>query len=61
MPETPLPRARPLSDPWGEDAEHPVADWRDEVANDDTRLGYREWVAQRREDEPTLPPTSLGH
>lgn len=25
----------------------PLADWQQEVANDDTRLGYREWVEDR--------------
>lgn len=37
-----------------EDARHePVAtdldDWRYEVANDDTRLGFEEWLAHREE------------
>lgn len=32
---------------WGEHPDHPVADWRYEVANDDTRSGYWEWVALR--------------
>jgi hypothetical protein len=29
---------------WGELLGYPVSDWQDEVAVDDTRLGYREWV-----------------
>jgi hypothetical protein len=29
---------------WGEHAEHSVSDWQAEVADDDTRLGYWEWV-----------------
>lgn len=29
---------------WEEHVAYPVADWKYEVANDDTRLGYREWV-----------------
>jgi len=33
---------------WSEDPDHPLADWRTEVANDDTRLGYWPWVAARR-------------
>lgn len=28
---------------------HPVADWKHEVINDDTRLGYWEWVVARLE------------
>lgn len=34
---------------WGSDADFPVADWQYEVANDDTRLGYWEWVDAQRE------------
>lgn len=30
---------------WDEDPQHCLEDWRGEVANDDTRLGYWEWVA----------------
>lgn len=30
---------------WGEHPERPVADWQHEVKNDDTRLGYWQWVA----------------
>lgn len=29
---------------WGEHPDYPVDDWREEVANNDTRLGYWEWV-----------------
>ena len=32
---------------WGELAGHDVADWRYEVANEDTKLGYWEWAANR--------------
>lgn len=35
---------------WGAHPEHPVEDWRFEVANDDTRLGYWPWVAQKIEE-----------
>ena len=28
----------------GEHREYPVADWKYEIANGDTRLGYWEWV-----------------
>ena len=29
---------------WDEHPQYPVEDWKYEVANDDTRLGYLEWV-----------------
>jgi hypothetical protein len=32
-----------------EDPDYPCDDWKYEVANDDTRLGYWEWVAARGE------------
>ena len=32
-----------------EDYQHPLEDWHYEVTNNDTRLGYREWVAAKRE------------
>ena len=41
--------AEPAPSHWDEDSEFPVSDWRYEVANDDTRLGYREWVEHQRE------------
>lgn len=31
--------------PWGECPAHPRFDWVTEVANDDTSLGYWEWLA----------------
>lgn len=34
---------------WDEAAGHPVEDWRYEVTNDDTRLGYLAWVDAREE------------
>ena len=34
---------------WDNDERHPVEDWQYEVANGDTRLGYREWVRQQAE------------
>ncbi len=37
-------------DPWrDEDADYPLADWRYDVANNDTRLGYRDWVEHNKE------------
>ena len=29
---------------WGEHPDHKVEDWKQEVANDETRLGYWEWL-----------------
>ncbi|HEX7781206.1 MAG TPA: hypothetical protein VF509_00205 [Sphingobium sp.] len=45
---------RPVAhrDPWVEDPAHPVRDWQGEVANDDTRLGYLDWVDARGEALP---------
>lgn len=34
---------------WEDDLEFPAEDWRYEVANGDTRLGYREWVQHQRD------------
>ena len=31
---------------WSEHPDYPVDDWRYQVANNDTRAGYWEWVAQ---------------
>lgn len=33
---------------WDEASDYPVSDWKYEVQNDDTRLGYREWVENER-------------
>ena len=35
---------------WGEHPSWPVSDWRNEVADDDTRLGYWGWVSARLEE-----------
>jgi len=38
---------------WGEHIDYPVADWVMDATNNDTRLGYWEWVAnmlEARED-----------
>lgn len=32
---------------WGEHPDYPVLDWVNEVSNDDTRLGYWDWVAHQ--------------
>jgi hypothetical protein len=42
-----------MNDPWAEDPEYPVQDWRYEVTNDDTRLGYLDWVAAQKQLEQT--------
>jgi len=34
---------------WDECSAYPVEDWRHEVAEDSTRLGYREWVNHQLE------------
>lgn len=31
-------------DYWAENPDYPIEDWKLEVANDDTRLGYWDWV-----------------
>jgi hypothetical protein len=37
---------------WGEHPEHALETWRYEVANNDTRMGYWDWVeAQESEGE----------
>ena len=40
---------QPSSGHWVEDSRFPSADWRYEVTNNDTRLGYREWCQSRAE------------
>jgi hypothetical protein len=32
---------------WGECADYPRRDWKDEVQNDDTNLGYWDWVVEK--------------
>ena len=39
-------------DAWTEYPAHPLADWKYQIANDDTRLGYRDWIAARVLGEP---------
>lgn len=36
-------------DRWADDPDYPSSDWRAEVANEETRRGYWEWVAAQRE------------
>lgn len=34
---------------WGEHPDYPVQDWQSQVADDDTRLGYWQWVANEKQ------------
>jgi len=34
---------------WENDPDFPIEDWQYQVANNDTRLGYTEWIASERE------------
>jgi hypothetical protein len=43
---------------WGEHPDYPVDEWQAEVANDDTRKGYWEWVKAKIEDEEDEPTRS---
>lgn len=36
---------------WGSHPEHPVSDWQYEVANDETRLGYWEWLENKLDED----------
>jgi hypothetical protein len=46
---------------WQSDDKYPVADWRHEVTEDNTRLGYLEWVIHQREMNSTFEgPTATG-
>ncbi|HUD90522.1 hypothetical protein [Sphingobium sp.] len=45
-------------DPWIDDPAYPSADWKTEVGNGDTRLGYLDWVLARTEaDHSACSPT----
>lgn len=37
------------NDIWADDPDYPADDWKAEVSNDDTRLGYWQWVEAQRE------------
>jgi hypothetical protein len=39
---------------WAAHVDHPVADWQHEVSEDNTRLGYAEWVCHQIECEEDL-------
>lgn len=36
---------------WDDDPEYPIEDWRSEIINDYTRIGYWEWVYHCKEQE----------
>ena len=38
---------------WDHYSKYPLEDWQYEVANGDTRRGYHEWVAAKREEDDT--------
>jgi len=38
-------------DPWGSESDFPREDWKAEVANNDTHLGYTAWVLNQREQK----------
>lgn len=43
---------------------YPLADWKYEVANDDTILGYQEWMRHKAEADYDFPEPSMcakGH
>ena len=40
---------------WEDDPDFPSEDWRYEVANGDTRLGYHQWVEHQREAKKHEP------
>lgn len=42
---------------WDDQEDFPPADWQTEVANGDTRLGYADWVLQRRADDEEVIKT----
>lgn len=44
---------RPLPEPWEDDPEFSMEEWRAEVASGDELRGYRSWVAMRRGIEKT--------
>lgn len=39
---------------WDEHPDYPIEDWKYEVANDDTRRGYWEWVDSQIEQAEEL-------
>jgi hypothetical protein len=48
-----------VKDVWAENPNYPIRDWRYEVANDDTRLGYLAWVAHQEEEKANRRPPEI--
>jgi hypothetical protein len=46
-----IPLSEKVENVWSSDDTYPRRDWRKEVANNDTNLGYWEWVQAMRETE----------
>lgn len=44
---------------WREHEKYPLSDWQAMVANDDTRLGYWDWVVTQIEMETGINPVNL--
>ncbi|MFA5378879.1 MAG: hypothetical protein WC455_24210 [Dehalococcoidia bacterium] len=40
-----------FEDPWAQDVTYPLEDWQYEVANNDTRQGYRDWLYNKYANE----------
>jgi len=36
---------------WDDADDHPIEDWQYEIMNNDTRLGYHDWLTKKREEE----------
>lgn len=49
-----------VRDPWGEDPTHPRGDWKSEVEDGNTNLGYWDWVDHQKEMNQILDDTELG-
>uniref|UniRef100_A0A6M3IMI3 Uncharacterized protein n=1 Tax=viral metagenome TaxID=1070528 RepID=A0A6M3IMI3_9ZZZZ len=47
------PCEKPEKNVWDENPEYPRSDWKDEVNNDDTNLGYWDWVEHQIESNET--------
>lgn len=57
-----MPNSRKTSDdndPWRLDPHYPLADWVQEVTNDDTRLGYLDWCDYQGAKEEECPPYTV--
>lgn len=41
---------KPKPDYWADDPDHDIEDWKSEVQNNETRLGYWDWVESIKEE-----------